>query len=74
MDCKLNGLLFKELIDIVIQLVKTWGINKLNETHTYKVYLMEEKISTIFPGTGEYLYTVPSTNSISVKPGDYVGW
>nr|XP_034312494.1 protocadherin Fat 3 [Crassostrea gigas] len=24
--------------------------------------------------TGEYLYTVPSTNSISVKPGDYVGW
>lgn len=48
MDCKLNGLLFKELIDIVIQLVKTWGTNKLDETHTYKVYLMEEKYLQYF--------------------------
>lgn len=48
MDCKLNGLLFKELMDIAIHLVKTWSTYKLDETHTYNEYLMEEKYLQYF--------------------------
>lgn len=45
-----------------------WRKNSANE------YMLVGENTINRGSTGEYLYTVPATSSISVKPGDYIGW